>query len=66
MVKTYKIVPNPDRLKLIYLIHNMGMTITDAARATKIYYPTAKAINKIYTRELRVDKKAHRFPRKRK
>jgi hypothetical protein len=33
-----------------------------AASATKIYYPTAKAINKVYLRENRTDKKKIRHP----
>lgn len=37
------------------------MSIRQAAISTKIYYPTAKAINKIYIAEKRIDKKQHRF-----
>ncbi len=32
-----------------------------AAEATGIYYPTAKAINKVYKRESRVQKRAFRY-----
>jgi hypothetical protein len=32
-----------------------------AAEATGIYYPTAKAINKVYKRENRVQKRAFRY-----
>ena len=37
------------------------MSIRQAAIASQIYYPTAKAINKIYMSEKRVDKKKSRF-----
>ena len=39
------------------------MSIAQAARAAKVYYPTAKAINRIYQQTGRTDKKAHRAPR---
>lgn len=64
MPKEYKIVANSERKKLIQLVHHQGLTISAAAAITKIYYPTAKAINKIYERELRVEKKKSGNPRK--
>jgi hypothetical protein len=61
MGKKYEPVPNESRKLLIDLIHNNGYTISKAASLTKIYYPTAKAINKVYLRENRTQKKAFRF-----
>jgi hypothetical protein len=37
------------------------MSIVRAAEATAIYYPTAKAINKVYKREHRVQKRSFRY-----
>jgi hypothetical protein len=37
------------------------MSIAKAAQMTDIYYPTAKAINKVYLKENRTQKKAFRF-----
>ena len=37
------------------------MSIRQAAICSQIYYPTAKAIHKIYIAEKRIDKKLHRF-----
>ena len=61
MGKKYEPVPNEKRKQLIDLIHNKGYSISKAAISTGIYYPTAKAINKVYTRENRTQKKAFRF-----
>jgi hypothetical protein len=61
MGKKYEPVPNDKRKQLIDLIHNSGYTIAKAAQVTGIYYPTAKAINKVYTKENRTQKKAFRF-----
>ena len=53
------------RKRLIELIHHVPeaerMTIAKAAQITGVYYPTAKAINKVYMREQRTQKKAFRF-----
>ncbi len=46
---------------LVRLIYEEGQSIRQAAIASHIYYPTAKAINKIYLAEKRIDKKQHRF-----
>lgn len=43
------------------LIYNKGYSISKAAQATGIYYPTAKAINKVYQKENRTQKKIFRF-----
>ena len=61
MGKTYSPVTNEQRRLLVKLIYEDGMSIRQAALTSKIYYPTAKAINKIYTAENRIDKKRHRF-----
>lgn len=64
MGKKYQPVPNELRRKLIDLIHNNGtecVSIARAAQLTGIYYPTAKAINKVFMREQRTQKKAFRF-----
>lgn len=45
---------------MLHLIHIKGHTIKQAAILSKIYYPTAKAINKVFMCENRVDKKAFR------
>ena len=59
--KQYSPVTNEQRQLLVKLIHEDGHSIRQAAIQLGIYYPTAKAINKIYTTEKRVDKKQHRF-----
>lgn len=61
MGKKYEPVPNDLRQKLIDLIHSKGYSIAKAAQVSGIYYPTAKAINKVYLRENRTEKKAFRF-----
>ena len=63
MGKKYEPVPNERRRQLIQLIHEQGMQIIQAAEVLDIYYPTAKAINMVYTRVGRIDKKAHRAKR---
>ena len=57
MGKKYVLVSNEQRYRLIQLIYNKGYSISMAANATKIYYPTAKAINKVFLRENRTEKK---------
>ena len=62
MGKKYEPVPNEQRRQLIELIHGPDhMTIAGAAQKLNIYYPTAKAINKVYVREDRIQKKGFRF-----
>lgn len=61
MGKAYTQVSNDSRKELIRLIHEEGLSIVKAAEATAIYYPTAKAINKVYKREHRVQKRAFRY-----
>ena len=68
--KSYQPVCNELRKKLIELIYSPNlnpsefkkkMSIAEAAKITGIYYPTAKAIHKVYLRELRTQKKNFRF-----
>ena len=61
MTKTYHSVTNSQRLQLIELIHRDKMSIRQAAAQVGIFYPTAKAINKIFKKENRVERKKHRF-----
>ena len=61
MGKKYEPVPNDLRKQLIELIHTKGYSIAKAALTTGIYYPTAKAINKVFVKENRTQKKAFRF-----
>jgi hypothetical protein len=51
MGKAYTQVSNDSRKELIRLIHEEGYTIAKAAEVTGIYYPTAKAINKVFKKE---------------
>ena len=60
MGKKYEPVPDEKRQELIDLIYNKGMNISKAAQVAKIYYPTAKAINKIYVKTNRICKKVNR------
>ena len=59
MGKKYQPVPNEIRRQLIDLIHHNtesgmeNMSISRAAQLIGVYYPTAKAINKVYLREQR-------------
>ena len=52
---------NDDRKELIRLIYEEGYSIVRAAEATGIYYPTAKAINKVFKQEKRVIKRSFRY-----
>ncbi len=51
MGKAYTQVCNEKRKELIKLIHQNGLSIARAAEITEIYYPTAKAINKVFKNE---------------
>ena len=61
MTKKYSPVSNEQRRLLVKLIYEDGLSIRQAAIGSNIYYPTAKAINKIYIAEKRIDKRQHRF-----
>ena len=58
MTKSYRLVTNAERLQLITLIHMHGHSISEAAKRIGIFYPTAKAINRIFKSENRVVKKS--------
>ena len=59
----YQPVDNHRRHELIRLIYEDNVSIRQAAIRMNISYPTAKAINRIYKQEDRVDKKKHRVRR---
>ena len=61
MVKKYTLLTNKQRMELCRLIHQDGLTIKEAARVTDIPYPNAKAVNKTFEREMRTQKKHHKF-----
>jgi transposase len=61
MGKQYTKVTNDQRRELIKLIHELGHSISKAAEITGVYYPTAKAINKVYKKEKRVQKRNFRY-----
>lgn len=61
MGKTYTQVTNEQRKELIKLIYDQGYTIAKAALQTGVYYPTAKAINKVFKKESRVQKRNFRY-----
>lgn len=56
----YSPVANDKRHELIRLIYEDKISIRQAALRIGISYPTAKAINRIYKHEDRIDKKAVR------
>jgi transposase-like protein len=62
--KKYKLVSNEKRAQLVRLIHMFGLNISKASNILGIFYPTAKAINRVYMREHRVDKKSQRAKRR--
>lgn len=61
MVKKYILLTNKQRMELCRLIHVEGLTIKEAAKVSGIPYPNAKAVNKIFEREKRTQKKHHKF-----
>lgn len=61
MGKAYTHVSNEARKELVRLISEEGYSIIRAAEATGIYYPTAKAINKVFKQESRVQKRTFRY-----
>jgi hypothetical protein len=60
MVREYTRVSDETRRRLINYI-KAGRTIKEAAELVNINYENAKAINRIYKHETRVDKKKSRF-----
>lgn len=61
MGKAYTQVNNENRKELIRLIYEENYSIAKAAVEVGIYYPTAKAINKVFKREKRVQKRNFRY-----
>ena len=59
MGKTYVTVPDETRQEIIRLINQEGKTITEASQATGVYYPTVKAIQKVYASTGRINKIKH-------
>ena len=57
MVKKYVILSNQKRADLCSLIHHDGLTIKEAAIKMGIPYANAKAVNQVFEREQRTDKK---------
>ena len=64
MGKQYTHVTNDQRKELVRLIHEENMSISQAAAKVNIFYPTAKAINKVFKKEKRVQKRYHRYREK--
>ena len=64
MGKKYVTVPNEKRRQIIDLIYNKGMTIAQASKEANIFYATAKAINNVYYKSGRQDKKAKRVKKR--
>lgn len=60
MVREYTRVHDDTRATLIKLIHE-GKSIKEAAEIVDINYENAKAINRMYRQENRVEKKKHRI-----
>lgn len=61
MVKQYVLLTNAQRKELIRLIHVEGLTIKDAATRLDVPYPNAKAVNKIFKKERRTEKRHPKF-----
>lgn len=60
MGKPYTQVSNEKRSELIKYVHQHGLKIARAAEIAGIYYPTAKAIYKVFVKENRVEKRTFR------
>ena len=61
MVRQYVQVTDTQRLELVHLIHQEGHSIAKAAKITNIPYDNAKAINRTYLREKRINKINYRL-----
>ena len=59
MGKKYVTVPDEMRQEIIRLINEDGKTITEASQATGVFYPTVKAIQKVYATTGRINKIKH-------
>ena len=64
MPKVYETVSTERRRLLIGLIQDEGLNITQASNRLGIYYPTAKAIFKVFRETGRIDKKVNRLPKR--
>jgi len=56
MVRQYVQVTDDQRRDLVRMIHNEGHSIASAAKIAYIPYDNAKAINRTYLKEKRVNK----------
>lgn len=56
MVRVYTQVTDEQRAELVRLINEEGFSIAKAAKRTDIPYDNAKAINRTYRKERRVNK----------
>lgn len=61
MVRQYVQVTDTQRIDLIRLIHQEAYSIAKASKATGIPYDNAKAINRTYLKERRVNKINYRI-----
>ena len=59
----YQSISNDKRVELIRLVHEEKRSVKDAAKMLEIPYENAKAINKVYKREGRVEKKTCKVKR---
>lgn len=55
-VRSYNQVTNTARSNLLRLIHVQGLSITNAARLIGIPYDNAKAINRTFIKQGRINK----------
>jgi molybdenum-dependent DNA-binding transcriptional regulator ModE len=56
MVRQYVQVTDEQRRNLVHLIHNEGHSIASAAKAVDVPYDNAKAINRTFLKEKRINK----------
>lgn len=56
MVRQYVQVTDEQRRQLVHLIHIQNYSIAKASKVTGIPYDNAKAINRTYVREERIQK----------
>ncbi len=61
MVRQYVQVTDTQRLELVHMIHTQGHSIAKASKMAGIPYDNAKAINRTYLREKRVNKINYRL-----
>ena len=56
MRKKHVTVPDEMRQEVIRLINKEGMSLKDVSKATGVFYPTVKAIQKVYASTGRINK----------